>query len=288
MSDLAELGDADLIVGADGANSLVRRAHAAQFGPHLDRRRCRYSWLGTDLELRAFTFIFEETPHGLFQVHAYPFAPGRSTWIVECRAEVLERAGLGGAERGRDRRLLRAAVRPPPGRPPPVLQPLAMARLRDRALRALALRQRGAPRRRRAHRALLDRLGHQAGDGGRDRARRGARPPRPRRDRRGARRVRGGAPHRGREAAARRADQPRVVRELGALPRAAADPVHVQSDDPLEAHHLRQPAAAGSGADRAGERVVRVERRGAGQPLLRPPSSPPSACAASSSRTASW
>src|SRR5688572_19883069 len=97
VADLGELGAADLIVGADGANSLVRRAHAAQFEPRLDRRHCRYSWLGTDLELRAFTFIFEPTPHGLFQVHAYPFAPGRSTWIVECRAEVLERAGLEGA-----------------------------------------------------------------------------------------------------------------------------------------------------------------------------------------------
>src|SRR5688500_4444068 len=43
VADLRELGEADLVVGADGANSLVRRAHAAQFEPRLDRRRCRYS-----------------------------------------------------------------------------------------------------------------------------------------------------------------------------------------------------------------------------------------------------
>ncbi len=48
----------------------------------------------------------------------------------------------------------------------------AMAELHPRQQRALASRERRAPRRRRAHRALLGRLGHETGDGRRDRPRR--------------------------------------------------------------------------------------------------------------------
>jgi anthraniloyl-CoA monooxygenase len=84
----------DLVVAADGVNSRVRERYAATFGPSLDWRKCKFAWFGTDLELRAFTFVFTDTPHGLFQVHAYPFEHGRSTWIVECREEVWRRAGL--------------------------------------------------------------------------------------------------------------------------------------------------------------------------------------------------
>ena len=86
--------EADLVVGADGANSLVRARYAETFQPKVDWRKCKFCWLGTDKTLSAFTFIFEENEHGLFQVHAYPFEEGRSTFIVECREEVWRRAGL--------------------------------------------------------------------------------------------------------------------------------------------------------------------------------------------------
>ena len=86
--------EADLIVGADGVNSLVRQHYAEHFKPHLDWRKCRFSWLGTTKPLDAFTFLFEETEHGLFQVHAYPFEEALSTWIVECHEDTWRRAGL--------------------------------------------------------------------------------------------------------------------------------------------------------------------------------------------------
>ena len=94
VASLDELADADLILGADGVNSWVREHLAEHLQPTIDWRRCRFSWLGTDKPLEAFTFIFEETDHGLFQIHAYPFEDGLSTWIVECRDEVWRRAGL--------------------------------------------------------------------------------------------------------------------------------------------------------------------------------------------------
>ncbi len=85
---------ADLVVGADGINSAVRAAHAAHFEPRLDWRQCRFCWLGTDQPLEAFTFLFKESPWGLFQVHAYPFEAGLSTWILECQDDVWRHAGL--------------------------------------------------------------------------------------------------------------------------------------------------------------------------------------------------
>ncbi|MCG8460805.1 MAG: hypothetical protein MI919_31360, partial [Holophagales bacterium] len=102
VSSLDELGAHDLILGADGVNSWVRDHLSGHFRPSLDWRKCRFTWLGTDKPLDAFTFIFEPTEHGLFQVHAYPFerrddGTARGTWIVECREETWRRAGLEGA-----------------------------------------------------------------------------------------------------------------------------------------------------------------------------------------------
>ncbi|MGH9465506.1 MAG: bifunctional salicylyl-CoA 5-hydroxylase/oxidoreductase, partial [Thermoanaerobaculia bacterium] len=70
VASLEEFADADLLVGADGANSLVRQVRAERFQPRLDWRKCKFCWLGTDRPLAAFTFVFHESPHGLFQVHA--------------------------------------------------------------------------------------------------------------------------------------------------------------------------------------------------------------------------
>lgn len=94
ISSLEDIGEADLILGADGVNSWLRGHLETHFQPKLDWRQCRFCWLGTDKPLDAFTFIFCPTEHGLFQVHAYPFDDGLSTWIVECQDEVWRRAGL--------------------------------------------------------------------------------------------------------------------------------------------------------------------------------------------------
>jgi anthraniloyl-CoA monooxygenase len=86
--------DADLVVAADGANSTLRRGFAEKFGSSSTPQGCKYVWFGTDLVLDAFTFVFKETEHGLFQVHAYPFDEHTSTWIVETTETTWRRAGL--------------------------------------------------------------------------------------------------------------------------------------------------------------------------------------------------
>jgi anthraniloyl-CoA monooxygenase len=86
--------DADLVVAADGVNSFVRRAHERELGATVAPEGCKYVWFGTDLVFDAFTFIFRDTEHGLFQVHAYPFDERTSTFIVECPEPTWRRAGL--------------------------------------------------------------------------------------------------------------------------------------------------------------------------------------------------
>jgi anthraniloyl-CoA monooxygenase len=92
---LSELGWADLVVGADGASSAVRTARHRDFVPSVEPRHCRYMWLGTDRVFDAFKFFIEETPHGVFQAHAYPYDDRMSTFIVETHEDVWRRAGLG-------------------------------------------------------------------------------------------------------------------------------------------------------------------------------------------------
>jgi anthraniloyl-CoA monooxygenase len=87
-------GEADLVLGADGVNSLVRQTFAAELGPTVDFRPNRFVWLGTTFPFDAFTFYFKENAHGLWRVHAYRYAPDQSTFIVECTDETFRRAGL--------------------------------------------------------------------------------------------------------------------------------------------------------------------------------------------------
>jgi anthraniloyl-CoA monooxygenase len=98
IADLDQLADYDLVIAADGVNSLARKTYAHAFAPSVELGRAKYIWLGTDKVLDAFTFIFRENEHGLFQVHAYPFSGTTSTFIVECDEATWQRAGLDHAD----------------------------------------------------------------------------------------------------------------------------------------------------------------------------------------------
>lgn len=86
--------DADLVVAADGVHSKIRQRHAQVLEPDLEQRKCRYIWLGTTKTFGAFTFAFERTAHGWFQIHAYQFSDALSTVIVETREETWKAHGL--------------------------------------------------------------------------------------------------------------------------------------------------------------------------------------------------
>ncbi|VXB91537.1 bifunctional salicylyl-CoA 5-hydroxylase/oxidoreductase [Massilia sp. 9I] len=92
--ELARAYGADLVVACDGVNSAVRNRYASVFQPEVERRHCRFVWLGTRKKFDAFTFAFEETEHGWFQAHAYQYDGDTSTFIVETPEETWQAAGL--------------------------------------------------------------------------------------------------------------------------------------------------------------------------------------------------
>ncbi|MFN0245609.1 MAG: FAD-dependent monooxygenase [Kofleriaceae bacterium] len=91
-------GSPDVIVGCDGVASWVRDSLASELAPHVDVRPNKFVWLGCTVPYRAFTFIFKQTPHGLYRVHAYPFTSELSTFIVECREDTWRASGLASSD----------------------------------------------------------------------------------------------------------------------------------------------------------------------------------------------
>ena len=86
-------GAFDLVVGADGVNSLTRAANEQVFRPRVDLRHARYIWLGTPLVFEAFKFFIAETDIGTVQAHAYPYSESMSTFIVELSEDTWRRSG---------------------------------------------------------------------------------------------------------------------------------------------------------------------------------------------------
>lgn len=92
IQSLSELPDADLIVAADGVNSLLREG-AGSFGTRDTWGRNKYMWLGMDKAFEVVRIFFVPTPSGWIWAHAYGIDPEKSTFVVECAPETW--AGLG-------------------------------------------------------------------------------------------------------------------------------------------------------------------------------------------------
>ncbi|MEM8789409.1 MAG: benzoate-CoA ligase family protein [Pseudomonadota bacterium] len=85
LASLDSLGG-ELVIGADGLNSLVRSAMPDRFAPRLDHFKTRFAWFGVDRPFDTLTQTFIETPKGPLNAHHYRFSETRSTFIVECEA----------------------------------------------------------------------------------------------------------------------------------------------------------------------------------------------------------
>ena len=94
VTELDELGNADLIVGADGVNSLVRRTHEQQFGASTKFLTNHFAWFGTTRRFGTLTQTFIENDVGFFNAHHYRYAPELSTFIVEVDQTTFARAGF--------------------------------------------------------------------------------------------------------------------------------------------------------------------------------------------------
>jgi 2-polyprenyl-6-methoxyphenol hydroxylase-like FAD-dependent oxidoreductase len=84
----------DLVVGADGANSAVRRS--ADFGTRQTQCSNRFAWYGTRRPFRTLTQTFVRNEDGTFNAHHYRHAPDMSTFVAECDPRTWQRAGFAG------------------------------------------------------------------------------------------------------------------------------------------------------------------------------------------------
>jgi 2-polyprenyl-6-methoxyphenol hydroxylase-like FAD-dependent oxidoreductase len=105
VASLDEFGDADLVVGADGVNSLVRRSLADEFGASVTYLANHFAWFGTAQPYDTLTQTFRHTPIGDFNAHHYRYAPERSTFIVETDDATFARAGFARMEESESRSL---------------------------------------------------------------------------------------------------------------------------------------------------------------------------------------
>jgi len=99
LAELSAAGAApDVIVACDGVASSVRDALAGELAPAVDVRPNKFVWLGCTVPYRAFTFVFKQSEHGLWRVHAYRYDASTSTFILETTEETWRRAGLDQAD----------------------------------------------------------------------------------------------------------------------------------------------------------------------------------------------
>jgi 2-polyprenyl-6-methoxyphenol hydroxylase-like FAD-dependent oxidoreductase len=94
IQSLDELKGYDLIVAADGLNSLVRRSFEHEFGASVSHSSNKFAWYGTSKRFETLSQTFVKTDLGTFNAHHYRYAPDMSTFLVECDIATWQRYGF--------------------------------------------------------------------------------------------------------------------------------------------------------------------------------------------------
>ncbi len=94
VTALSEVKECDLLIGADGANSFLRRSLEIEFEPQLTWLSNRFAWYGTREIFECLSLTFRANADGCFVAHHYPHSPTMSTFVVECDQGTWRRAGL--------------------------------------------------------------------------------------------------------------------------------------------------------------------------------------------------
>ncbi|RWE07629.1 MAG: monooxygenase [Mesorhizobium sp.] len=91
---LADIQGYDLVVGADGVNSMVRRETEAVLKPAVTACRNMWIWYATNRTTPGIELLFHQTAFGLFIGHTYRYQNNRNTFVIECSAMTWRTAGL--------------------------------------------------------------------------------------------------------------------------------------------------------------------------------------------------
>jgi 2-polyprenyl-6-methoxyphenol hydroxylase-like FAD-dependent oxidoreductase len=94
ISSVDQLTDYDLIIAADGLNSLVRRSFEREFGASVSHSANKFAWYGTSKRFETLSQTFVETELGAFNAHHYRYSTGMSTFLVECDPATWQRYGF--------------------------------------------------------------------------------------------------------------------------------------------------------------------------------------------------
>jgi 2-polyprenyl-6-methoxyphenol hydroxylase-like FAD-dependent oxidoreductase len=94
ISSVDQLRDYDLVVAADGLNSLVRRSFEREFGASVSYSTNKFAWYGTTKRFETLSQTFVSTDLGAFNAHHYRYSPDMSTFLVECDAATFKAYGF--------------------------------------------------------------------------------------------------------------------------------------------------------------------------------------------------
>ena len=93
LKSLDEL-EADIVIGADGLNSLMRRTLETKFKPKIEYFNNHFAWFGANIPFDTLTQTFIDTSRGALNAHHYRFSPTLSTFIVECDGQTFKSFGF--------------------------------------------------------------------------------------------------------------------------------------------------------------------------------------------------
>jgi 2-polyprenyl-6-methoxyphenol hydroxylase-like FAD-dependent oxidoreductase len=102
----------DLIVGADGVNSVVRGEFSSEFGTGSYFLNNRFAWYGVGRAMTPNALVFRQAEGGTFVAHYYAYTPVMSTFVAECDGTTWQTCGLDRMNDDERRRLVEGIFAP--------------------------------------------------------------------------------------------------------------------------------------------------------------------------------
>ncbi|KWV56809.1 monooxygenase [Bradyrhizobium macuxiense] len=94
VQSVDQLSGYDLIVAADGLNSMARRNFESALGASVSQSTNKFAWYGTTKTFATLSQTFVKTDRGSFNAHHYRYAKDMSTFLVECDTETWSAYGF--------------------------------------------------------------------------------------------------------------------------------------------------------------------------------------------------